>query len=69
MALTICQGGKHRVHVGHILVQCSIQMNVGMGSLPKYYMTHEAIRFCIDISVYSGDMAIFLSLHGELVLQ
>jgi hypothetical protein len=60
---SVCQGGKHRVHVGQIVVQCSIQINAGVGSLPKYCMTQEAIRFCVDINVIN---AIFLSFHGEL---
>jgi hypothetical protein len=53
------------VHVGQIVVHCSIQIN-GVGSLPKYCMMQEAIRFCVDMNVVN---AIFVSFHGELDIE
>jgi hypothetical protein len=54
------QHAQHRILVGRIVVQWGVQVQVCESSLPEYCMTQG------DINIHEGEVAIYLSLHGEL---
>jgi hypothetical protein len=60
------QGGEHSLLVCRMVVRGNIQIQVCVSGLCVYSMSQGAIRPPINIYILEGDVAICLSLHGEL---